>query len=251
MTSLRQNADPEETSQDWPVVLDEVTGALETLGDVLNREDDFRQLLHQVCVQVTRAVPGVDEASVTLLRDGGPKTTATTSQAIVDLDHDQYRTGDGPCLEAARTGGLVRVAIDDAERLWPAFARDSRAVGMGSFLSVPLVVGSRYSGAINCYSAQHHGFVQLDEQLLELYTTAVVAVLRTHDRYGKALALADQLRSALESRAVIDQAKGILMAARGLSPDQAFAILVEQSQRENLKVRELAQRLVRDIAKGW
>ncbi|WP_425266394.1 ANTAR domain-containing protein [Amycolatopsis coloradensis] len=234
-----------ERDESWPTVLDEVTGALETLTSALDSVDDFRVLLHQVCEQVTQAVPGVDEATVTLLTDGrNPTTVATTSEVVTELDHDQYASGDGPCLQAARTGELVRVSVDEAADLWPAFARNSKAAGFGSFLSAPLVIDARHSGAVNCYSVRGHGFAELDEKLLGLYTSAVNAALRAYSRYQRAHDTTSQLRTALTTRAVIDQAKGILMAIRRIPADEAFTLLVEQSQRENIKLRDLAARFV-------
>src|SRR5438874_13828546 len=98
-----------------PNALDEVTGALESLAQVLGQEEEFGVLLQAVCEQVARAVPGVDEVTVTLIRDGAPYTAAATTRAVVELDGEQYRVGDGPCLEAARTGRLVRIALRSAQ----------------------------------------------------------------------------------------------------------------------------------------
>ena len=234
-----------ERDESWPAVLDEVTGALETLTAALDSADDFTVLLRQVCEQVTHAVPGVDEATITLLTDdGSPTTVATTSKVVKELDHDQYAAGDGPCLQAARTGELVRVSVDKAADLWPAFAKNSEAAGFGSFLSAPLAIDTEHSGAVNCYSVRGHGFAELDEKLLDLYTSAVTAALRAYNRYQRAHDTTGQLRTALTTRAVIDQAKGILMTIRQISADQAFTLLVEQSQRENIKLRDLATRFV-------
>ncbi|WIX76908.1 GAF and ANTAR domain-containing protein [Amycolatopsis carbonis] len=230
--------------ESWPMVLDEVTGALETLIAALDKIDDSAVLLHEVCEQVIRAVPGVDEASITLITDGVPTTTATTSEAAAALDRDQYLVGDGPCLQAARTGAMVRVSIADAAERWPVFAKDSAKAGFGSFLSAPLVVSDTHAGAVNCYSTRDHGFAELDEKLLDLYTTAATAALRTYNRYQHAHETAEHLRTALSSRAVIDQAKGILMPLRRIPADEAFTLLVEQSQRENVKLRDLAARFV-------
>src|SRR4051812_9442845 len=94
----------------WPTVLDEVTGALESLTATLDTEDDFAVVLHQMCQQVVNAVPGVDEATITLLTDHRPATVASTSDVVTGLDQDQYAAGDGPCLEAANSGQLVRVS---------------------------------------------------------------------------------------------------------------------------------------------
>lgn len=225
-------------------LLDEVTGALEALTAILQEEDDFQILLQHVCLQVIHAVPGVDEASVTLLRDEKPHTAASTSGLIVDLDNDQYRIGEGPCLESVRSGKIVRTSVSDAIVRWPDFARRAQEEGFGSFLAAPLVADRSRSGAINCYGRQSDGFAEIEGQLLELYTTAVEAILRTYHRYLEARDTTEHLRAALTSRAVIDQAKGMLMAIRQVDADLAFTLLVEQSQRENKKLREVAEQFV-------
>jgi len=230
--------------ESWPAGLDEVNAALKTLTASLEVRPDLPVLLQQVCEQVTAVVPGVDEATVTLLTDGAPTTAATTSEIAAQLDRDQYAGDDGPCLRAARTGALVRVSVAEAVDQWPRFAKDATTAGFGSFLSAPLVVGDGHAGAVNCYSASGHGFVDLDEKLLDLFTGIATALLRVHSRYLGAAASAGQLRMALESRAVIDQAKGILMAFRQVDADEAFALLVERSQRENRKLRDVATHIV-------
>jgi AmiR/NasT family two-component response regulator len=108
-------------------------------------------------------------------------------------------------------------------------------------------IDSDYQGSLNLYGEHTHGYRELDAALLELYTTAVEAALRADRRYRKARDHAGQLREALTSRAVIDQAKGIIMAARQVDADTAFAVLVQQSQRDNIKLRDLAARFVTNV----
>lgn len=127
---------------------------------------------------------------------------------------------------------------------WPDFARGATAAGFGSFLSTPLAINEGHSGGVNCYSGSRDGFAELDEKLLGLYTLATTAALRAYCRYQHAREVTEHLRTALHSRAVIDQAKGILMALREISADEAFTLLVEQSQRENTKLHDLAVRFV-------
>ncbi|ADJ45971.1 two-component system response regulator [Amycolatopsis mediterranei S699] len=231
-------------------LFDEVTGALEALTAVLREEDDFRILLRHICLQVRHAVPGVDEASVTLVTGEVPHTATATSAVVDDLDGEQYRIGDGPCVEAIRGGKIVRTTVSDAVERWPRFADGAREAGFGSFLAAPLVADERFSGAVNCYGRQDDGFEEVEAQLLELYTAAVAAILRVYHRYLKARETAEHLRTALTSRAVIDQAKGMLMAIRQVDADDAFALLVEQSQRENVKLREVAERFVARVVSG-
>ncbi|SER27242.1 GAF domain-containing protein [Lentzea albida] len=227
--------------------LDEVTRALNSLEEALSRSDDLPALVELVPAQVHRAVPGADGVSVTLLDDGKPYTASATSQLVVDLDAVEYREDAGPCVDAAKTRQLVRAGMDEALERWPVFARACRSAGMVSFLSTPLTVDDRHAGAINVYSTRDNGFADLDVQLLGLYTAAAEVGLRSHSRYLRAYELSEQLRTALDSRAVIDQAKGIMMAVHGITADEAFRLLVAQSQRENRKLRVVAEEFVSDV----
>jgi hypothetical protein len=229
----------------WLPALDQVTGAMRSLAAALDGEPDERELLQQICEHAVRAVPGVESASVTVVRDDSASTAAGTDDMCATLDLAQYRAGAGPCLEAAETGTLVRTVIDDdAPRRWPAFAAAARDAGMGGVLSAPLALDQTAAGSINCYRSDGAGFADLDARLLELYVSSVETALHNVSRYQRARDLAEQMRQAMSSRAVIDQAKGILMAVRGLSADEAFAVLVDQASNRNVKLRVLAQRLV-------
>lgn len=230
-----------------PEELDEVTGALEALVDLLDREDDLRVIMQQVCQQGITAIPETDMAGVTVFRQGQPETVAWTDDLVLDVDNAQYGSGEGPCLEAFATGAVVKVDAEDAARRWPEFARRARNVGTASYLAAPMVVDEGLAGALNLYSYASHGFRAIEATLLELFTTAVQGTLRGTRRYHAARRLAEQLREALVSRAVIDQAKGIIMAARGLTADEAFAELKRESQRENVKLRDLAARFVNTV----
>jgi GAF domain-containing protein len=224
--------------------VDDVTGALENLAEVLSQEEELEVILHRVCHQVIHAVPDAHMASVTLLRADGPETVAVTDVHANTVDEAQYRAGEGPCLEAAETEQIVRVAVPEAMERWPQFAEAAVRHGVASYLSAPLFIDSEYHGSLNLYGEQPHGFRRLDAALLALYTTAAEAALHSARRFLKARESTGQLSQALESRAVIDQAKGILMAMRSISAEDAFALLVKQSQRENVKVRDVAAQFV-------
>ncbi|MFI7679063.1 ANTAR domain-containing protein [Actinophytocola sp. NPDC049390] len=227
--------------------VDEVTKALEELARVL-AEDDLPTVLRRICRQAVDAVPEADVASVSILRNGVAETVATTDEVAAEMDRVQYAAGEGPCLEAAATGHVVHVRVADVGARWPDFADAAAEAAVASYLSAPLIAEREYRGSLNLYGFAAHGFGRLDAALLELYTTAAGAALRSAERYLRARDHVEQLRHALVSRAVIDQAKGVIMAVRGISADEAFAVLVDQSQRENVKVRELARRFITDLA---
>ncbi|PSL55950.1 GAF domain-containing protein [Saccharothrix carnea] len=230
--------------------LDDVTGALEGLSQVLEQEEDLAVILDRICKQVSQAIPGADMVSVTLLSGEGPVTRAATRQEALDLDLAQYRADEGPCLHAARTGQVVHAMAVEVPRRWPGFDAEAAGSGVTGYLSAPLCVDEGIPGSLNLYGARTDGFRALDAALLELYTTAAEAALRNARRYLRARGQAAQLRQALTSRAVIDQAKGIVMAVHRVPAEEAFALLVDRSQRENVKLREFAERFVDDILGG-
>ena len=145
---------------------------------------------------------------------------------------------------------VQRVAVAEVRERWPAFAVAADGPGVAGYLSAPLVLDDGYHGSLNLYSERTHGFRELDAALLELCTTAAEAGPRNARRYVRARRQADQLRSALTSRAVIDQAKGIVMAVHQVDAEEAFNLLVDRSQRENLKLRDLAERFVDDVSQA-
>ncbi|MEC3976057.1 ANTAR domain-containing response regulator [Amycolatopsis sp. H20-H5] len=228
--------------------LDEVTDALEALTGTLAREQDLDVILTAICHQVIRVVPGADMASITLPGEGDAETVASTDPRAVEIDAEQYRSGDGPCLRAAATGEVVRVAVETASALWPRFTRVARSLGVRSYLAAPLVIEPELSGALNLFGFEEHGFQELDAKFLDMYTTVVAATVRSTRRYLRAQEHVEQLRQAMDSRAVIEQAKGILMAARGMTAEAAFDELVAVSQRDNVKLREVAARFVGNAA---
>ncbi|SFW86981.1 GAF and ANTAR domain-containing protein [Amycolatopsis australiensis] len=227
--------------------VDDVTGALEGLTAILEQDEDLSVVLQRVCLQVVQAVPDAEMASITLLRDGGYSTATATGDVARRIDQAQYDAGEGPCLEAARTGTIQRVKVREAARRWPEFAAAAEGASVASFLSAPLFIDSEYQGSLNLYGAGGDGFGALDAALLELYTTAAEAALRGARRYVSARETVGQLRTALSSRAVIDQAKGMLMAVHRISEKEAFDMLVKRSQEQNVKLREVAERFVAEV----
>ncbi|SET98488.1 GAF and ANTAR domain-containing protein [Geodermatophilus poikilotrophus] len=219
---------------------------LERLGRLSLRELSMDSLLQTVADLSKTVMPGNPEVSVTLLVGNDPTLMASTGQLAVDLDERQYERDHGPCLHAARTGEVVEVADARTDSRWRDYF--SRAVERGclSSLSVPLRVDEdqQVSGALNVYARDADAF---DEDSRAAATRfgpyAAVAAGNLH-AYQSARDMADNLRIALESRAVIDQANGVLIERYKITPDQAFQLLAQASMHANRKVRDIADHLV-------
>jgi GAF domain-containing protein len=219
---------------------------LAALSKALTAED-LSWALQRAVRQAADGVPGADMVSVTVLCEGRGETMASTSERVWAIDSDQYAAGEGPCLEAARTNQIVRVGVERAPDRWPVFARSAREAGVQSYLSCPLVIGAELVGSLNLYSEQPHGFDDFDIALLRIYLTAATTALANSRQFAQARRLAEQLAQTLDSRAVIDQASGIVMAQRDIAADQALDVLVRYSQESNIELRVLAAQLVDDV----
>jgi GAF domain-containing protein len=224
--------------------VDETSDHLAQLAEVLTAEEEIGRVLQRSVDQLVGSVPGADMASVTVLRGEVGETVASSNERVWAIDSDQYATGDGPCLEASRTGEVVRVGVEEATERWPEFSSSARAAGVASYLCHPLFIDEEFAGSLNLYSEQPHGFSDFDVALLRLYLTAASAAIANARRYAKARTLAEHLKKALDSRALIDQALGVLMTRRGISAEQAFDELARESQNTNTKLRDLAARVV-------
>ncbi len=231
-----------------PEHLDELTAAMADLATALETEPSEAEVLEAVCAEAVRAIPGADMASITAIRDGEPETAASTDERAVDIDRVQYAAGEGPCLRAAETGEIVRLPLTTAGAVWPEFTTYARGLGVGSYLAAPLRVDETLGGALNLFGYGDHGFAEADSRLLALYTTIVSFGLRSTRRYRNARRRVAELETAMSSRAVIEQAKGILMAVHRVTADDAMKRLIAESQHTNVKLRDVATRFVEGLS---
>lgn len=184
---------------------------------------------------------GTDMAGLSLNEQNGRARTVSYTDAMVpEMDQAQYDADRGPCLEAFRVQRVQRIdqAADDAR--WPEFARVATEHGIRAVVSLPVVVARSGVGALNFYDHRADHFDDSTIAIGKVFAGQTAIVAAYFDRADEA----DNLTRALESRATIEQAKGVIMATAGCDPDGAFAILRQQSQSENRKLRDLASEIV-------
>jgi GAF domain-containing protein len=234
---VTHDAQPRRTRSDPQQAFDE-------LGQMVLGEHTLDHLLERIVALAIDVIPGAEDVSVTLVSNARATTVVSTGRLASELDETQYEIGVGPCLAAAEGGEVASVPDMGSETRWPAFTKAAAERGVLSSLSTPIPLQQYASAALNVYATQPRAF---DEAAVELANTfasyAGVALANMH-LYETTRTLAEQLKTAMESRAVIEQAKGILMGQRGCSADEAFDILVRLSQQVNRKLREVAQVLV-------
>lgn len=204
-------------------------------------------MLDRVVDLAAQALAGCD-VSVALAGSDGARYAASSGDRGKRLDRAEEAEGDGPCGAALRLGETVEVPAAEAAARWPTFGAVAREIGMASATAYPLATPGGQRGALNVYA-----FVELTDearQLIPLLADEVVAALTNAELYDGARTLAAHLQRALESRGVIEQAKGVLIARQHCTDEQAFDILRRASQRLNRKLRDVAADLVAHVQTG-
>jgi GAF domain-containing protein len=217
---------------------------LVSVGRTVSDEDDLLTLLQRVVEIAHDAIDGADSTSLTIDLGGRTYTAVHTDDRTLRVDSEQYDAGDGPCLEASRTGTVVLVNADDPDDRWPRFTAAAREEEILSFLAAPLITGEQSLGSFNLYGRARSAFDTLDAEILELLTTTVSRTLGDFARFKSARDVADSIQRALQTRAPIEQAKGILMALHGVDADEAFDLLRRESQATNTRLHTVATELV-------
>jgi GAF domain-containing protein len=181
-----------------------------------------------------------------MMVDGKLKTSIFTHPEVPEIDRAQYRTGEGPCVDAYREG-VVHVIDSTRERgPWQAFRDSAARHGVLSTLSLPLITHDGPIGALNLYAETESAYGRADQEIGELFASQAAFLLANAQAYWDARTLSENLEQAMASRATIEQAKGIIMNSMQCGPDEAIRILIQQSQDQNVKLRELAEEIVRN-----
>lgn len=214
----------------------------ETFAEVarlLLAEEGVERTLTKVCELAVETIDGCDHAGVSLIEGRRVSTVGASDEVPQRVDAIQYETDQGPCLDAIREHEVFQVDGLAEEPRWPKFAkRAAEETGVASMLSVRLFAEEETMGALNLYSKRPDAFDAEARELASVFAAHASVALAGARRE-------EQFRDALASRDLIGQAKGILMARESISSDQAFDALRRASQRLNIKLREVAERVLK------
>jgi GAF domain-containing protein len=225
------------------------TAELVGLQNALLNTSNVEQFLHELAVLSTNLVADGLSCGMTLRQRGRPPATAACTDPIASqADEIQFRTGDGPCLHAMRHAQVVRIDDLAADSRWPRFSRHAAALGIRSCLAVPLFEDDEPAGALTLYARRPGAFGAAEVRRAERFARNASGALTLALRMASCADLNDQLRSSIVSRAVIDQALGVIMATERCPQDKAFNLLRTVSQNTNVKLRDLAATIVTSVS---
>lgn len=211
------------------------------LATVVYSESTLDEVLQLVLDGATEALPEMGGASVSVLVGRRSETRAATADLIRELDGVQYRSGQGPCLAAIDLGEELLGELPD-ER-WPDFSAAAVSAGFAAVWSLPLVAG-RVRGSLNLYSTDGQAAGAGRSEVARLLAAQLTATVANAIAFAELVQTNAELHDALDTRTVIGQAQGVLMAREGISEDAAFDVLRRASQRTNRKLRDIAAELI-------
>lgn len=215
-----------------------------SLADLRLSDQTLDSLLVRIGRLAVASLPGWDAVGASLVEKDKVTTFGVTDDRIGPVDQAQYDAGRGPCVDALKSGEVRYFDGTDIEPRWRHFSEAAADAGIYSVLSFPLRLDDEVIGALNFYSNERDAQRPGDrEEGLLFSSQAAVTVANARELSTRDVQI-DQLNEGLQTRTMIGQATGLLMAQEGLSSDEAFQKLVTVSQASNVKLRDIAQRYV-------
>lgn len=228
---------------------DDLADSVTALSRLSSSTLDLEELLTKVATYAVNAVPGADGAGLTLIEHDRADTIVKTAPFVREVDDIQYGLGEGPCISAAATGHTMRSGSIGGDHRWPRFGARVGRLGVHSVLSLPLRTANGVVGAMNIYAHTKNAFDERAEELGELFAAPAAIAVQNAQILAQTRRLASNLQAALTNRAVIDQAIGIVMSRTGATPEEAFDRLRGISQRDHLKLTQVATAVVQSAVR--
>ncbi len=215
------------------------------LADTLVDDFDVVDFLHQVTVRCADVL-GVSAAGVLLADQRGTlQVVAASTEQTRLLELLQLQTDQGPCPECFHTGRPIAVAdLESAANRWPRFIDAARRIGFASVHALPMRLRTDVIGALNLFGSQPGALdadtIRLGQALADVATIGLLQARAIHQRDT----IAEQLQTALNSRIIIEQAKGVIAERRQLDMDQSFTLLRSTARNNNRRLSDLARAIV-------
>ncbi len=224
-----------------------MTEVLQELAALLPSNESVDVVVSRVCSLAVGVLDGADLAGV-CLHDGERSTTiGHTDPVVLQLEKLQREVNEGPCLQSldqqGADGHLHDIGATDVDDQWPRFSSGIASLGIGSMLSVRLFAGQGALGALNLYGRKPFAFRRDDHPIAFIFA-AHAALALADSRALSRVRETERIRRSLAAQEIIGRAKGILMERERISNEAAFDILREISQRSNVKLRQVAKRIV-------
>lgn len=220
------------------------------LADTLVDDFDVVELLTRLS---DRCVDVLDVGAAGLMLaspDGDLRVMASSSDAMRVLELFELQAEEGPCPDCYRTSAtVVNEDLNTVNGRWPRFAPQALAAGFQSVCAIPMRLRGRTIGALNLFRVERGAMRESDVIAAQAFADIATIAILQHRAAVEAQVLNEQLNHALNSRIVIEQAKGVLAERTGLDMEHAFSRLRKYSRDHNLRLVDVAHGVVEGSVK--
>jgi GAF domain-containing protein len=205
---------------------------------------DTTQVLYDLSDSLVEVL-GATAAGVAILDDGDLRFVTATSDAAGEAERIQEQLQSGPCVESVHTNRPVAVEdVRECEGRWPDYTSRIHETGLRGVLGIPLVLDDRQIGSLDVYSAEPRHWDDEAIDAAQVLADIGAAYLLNASELAQAQRTADQLQTALDSRVVIEQAKGVLAERLGVSTSEAFQRIRASARRHSTKIDHVCRRVI-------
>ncbi|MGA5298278.1 ANTAR domain-containing protein [Nucisporomicrobium flavum] len=218
------------------------------IADTLVDEFDLIDYMHMLTERVAELTEAAAAGMVLADHHGRLEFIAGSDENVTLVELFQLQNEEGPCLEAFHTGEPVfNVDLGEAGARWPRFAPRAAAAGFRSVHAFPMRLRRQVIGALNVFGGRAgQDFGNDDVAIMQSLADVATIGLLQERAVTRSEALTEQLQGALNSRITIEQAKGAVAQARGISVDDAFTAIRGYARRNNRRLTEVAHAIVTD-----
>jgi len=205
---------------------------------------DLEAALSELAESVT-AVLGLSGSGVTMAEDGRLRLVTAVSQASGELERSQQEQQSGPCRDAYETGEVVRVTdVREEPTRWPEFSAIATRLAVAGVAGIPMRLDDKIIGALNLYSPEPRQWSDVDIAVAGVLADVATSYVVNASKLRQQQQLSEQLQEALESRVVIEQAKGITAYKNAVPIDQAYQLMRRHARNNNASLRVVAEAIV-------
>jgi len=205
---------------------------------------DLEGTLTELAESVTEVL-GLSGSGVTMAEDGRLRFVAAVSQASGDLERNQEEQQAGPCRDAYDTGEVVRVTdVREESARWPEFSATASGLSVAGVAGIPMLLADEIIGALNLYSTEPRQWSEEDIAVARVLADVATSYVVNASKLRQQEQLSEQLQEALESRVIIEQAKGITAQQNTVSVDRAYQMMRRHARNNNANLRMVAEAIV-------
>lgn len=223
---------------------------LSRVARLLSTQRTLPAQLETVVAIAQQTIPACDSAGIILIIEGEPTTAAVTDRLAVEIDLVQYETGQGPCLGAIADSEVIRIDVIEKDSRFTRFAPGALDLEVNSFLSLPLTANGRVVGAFNLYSRRPGAFDEEAERVAQPLADYAADAISTSPLYVYSLDMVEGLVETMESRALIEQATGVIMVTDRCTSGEALAWLRDLALARGASMRSTAERVIAERPAG-